>query len=315
MRIAGIALGPIPILQGGGFQLTHSTAERLSAILGVQVAESDVVQLARATRGRNQKAVREILGKYKIAASDLTPGLMRRVRKAVFSDHIGAGAAFGVFSNLGILAPQFGAIFPAPGTCSVLKSAPSGAGSDSRALDAGPSLTINGPFGSGVLKSFAKGGYEADLGPGFGSTLPPGTYQITGNGGADVPSFTVSFTMATAIVWSNKTAVSTIDRTQPLTVTWSGAPGTGHVLIGGWSRGTESTAFACVEEAAKGSFTIPSNLLMELPASDSHGSYMFVAPHFFDNPVSIQGLDLAYVVNGSFDVVNGSFDYAEVKFR
>jgi len=309
IRIGAIALGPIPVLQGGGFRLTHSAAERVSAILGVQVAESDVVQLVRAARGRNQKAVREILGKYKIAASDLSPSVIRRVRKAVLDNHLGAAAAFGEFWNLGILALQFGAAFPASGTCSVLKSPPSGAGSDSRGLDAGSSLTLAGPFGSGVLKSYVKGEYEADLGPGFGSTLPPGTYQITGTGGADVPPFTVSFTVATSIVWSNKTAVSTIDRTQPLTVTWSGAPGTGHVLIGGWSRGTDSAAaFACVEEAGKGSFTIPVNVLAAVPASDYHESYMFVAPHLFDNPMSIQGLDLAYVVNGSSD-------YGQVKFR
>jgi uncharacterized protein (TIGR03437 family) len=309
MHVGAIALGPIPVLHGDGFGFTHAGAERLSAILGVQVAESDVVQLMRATQRRDRKALREILGKYRIAASDLTPGLIRRVRKAVFSNHIGAAAAFGAFSDLGILAPQFGAIFPASGTCSVLNSAPSGAGSNSRALDAGPSLTLTGPFGSGVLKPEVKGLYDADLGPGFGSTLPPGTYQITGTGGADVPAFTASFTVATSLVWSNRTAVSTIDRTQPLTVTWSGGPETGHVLIGGWSRGTESAAaFACVEETRKGSFTIPAIMLMELPASDSHESYMFVAPHFFDNPVSIQGLDLAYMVNASSD-------YAQVAFR
>jgi hypothetical protein len=309
MRVGAVALGPIPVLQRNGYRLTHSTAERLSAILGVQVAESDVVQLMRATRGRNRKAILEVLAKYKIAPTDLSPSLIRRVRKALFSNHFGAIAGFSELSNIGILAPQFGAVFPSSGTCSVLKSAPFVPRTSGRGLDAGTTLTLTGPFGSGVLKSYVKGEYEADLGPGFGSTLPPGTYQITGKGGADIPSFTASFTVATSIVWSNKTAVSTIDRTQPLTVTWSGGPETGHVLIGGWSRGTESAAaFACVEEAGKGSFTIPVNVLAALPASDSHESYMFVAPHLFDNPVSIQGLDTAYIVNGSSD-------YGEVRFR
>jgi uncharacterized protein (TIGR03437 family) len=309
LRLGAIALGPMGVLQGGGFRVTLSAAERVSAVLGVQVAESDVVQLVRAMRSRNQKAIRQILSKYKIAASDLTPSVMQRVRKAVRMDHLAAAAAFGAYSNLGIAAPQLGALSPASGTCTVMKFVPSGAGSVSRGLDAGSSLTLTGPLGSRVLHWYTNGEYQADLGAGFGSTLPPGTYQVTGSGGADVPAFTASFTVATSLVWSNKAAVSAIDRTQPLTVTWSGGPETGHVLIGGWSRGVESgAAFACVEEANKGTFTIPPHVLTALPTSYSADSHMFLAQHPLENRLSVEGLDLAYVVNASSD-------YAQVAFR
>jgi uncharacterized protein (TIGR03437 family) len=309
LRLGAIALGPMGVLQGAGFRVTLSAAERVSAVLGVQVTESDVVQIVKATRSRNQKAVRQILGKYKIAASDLTPSVMQRVRKAVRMDHLAAAAAFGTYSNLGIAAPQFGALSPASGTCTVVNFVPSGAGSVSHGLDAGRGLTLTGPLGSRVLQWYTNGEYQADLGSGFGYTLPPGTYQITGSGGADVPAFTASFTVATSLVWTNKAAVSTIDRTQALTVTWSGGPETGHVLIGGWSPGVESgAAFACVEEAHKGSFTIPSHVLTALPASSSADTHIFIAQHPLENRLSISGLDLAYIVNASSD-------YAQVAFR
>ncbi len=309
MRVGLIALGPMGVFEGGGFGVAFSAAERVSALLGVRLTDSDVVQLVRATRSRNQKAVRQVLARYKIAPADLTPDVIRAVRKAVRMDGFVAAAAFGEYSGLGIAAAQIGAVFPAPGTCTVLKSPPAAPGSDGRGLDAGMALTLTGPLGAHSLSRYTNGLYAAELGAGFGSVLPPGMYQITGGGGRDIPALASSFTISTSLVWTNKTAVSAIDRIQPLTVTWSGGSPTGHVLIGGWAHGERTAAaFACVEQVTKGAFTIPAHVLAALPASDSVGSYIFVAQHPLDNRLNIPGLNLAYFVNASAD-------YAQVTFR
>ncbi len=307
VRAGMIALGPMGVLQGGGFQFTLLAAQRIGAILGVQVAEADVAQVVKAARARNRKAVGQILAKYNIPPGAVTPSLIQRIRKAVFMDRLAAAAVFGTYSNLGIAAPELGALSPASGTCAVLKMPPSGAGAKGRGLDAGPTLTLNGPLGSHVLTRYTNGEYQVDLGTGFGSTLPPGTYQITGSGGSDIPPFTAQFPVTTSVVWTNK--VSAIDRAQPLTVTWSGGPDSGHLLIGGWSH-SEGTgaAFACVEEAGKGSFTFPAHVLSALPPTGSTGSHIFIGQHPLDNPISIPGLDMAYIASA------GS-DHGQVTFR
>ena len=55
----------------------------------------------------------------------------------------------------------------------------------------------------------------------------------------------------------------------------------------------------CVENAQKGTFTIPQFVLSALSSGDT--ATLFVAPHPFDNPVSIPGLDLAFLADGSSD--------------
>lgn len=55
---------------------------------------------------------------------------------------------------------------------------------------------------------------------------------------------------SSASAWSN--------RSSPLTITWSGATIPGYVLFGGAASSNENRmAFACIEEARRGTLTIP----------------------------------------------------------
>jgi hypothetical protein len=135
-------------------------------------------------------------------------------------------------------------------------------------LDAG-TITLTGPAGLAVTLApqlGLKGAFSATLAAG---AIPSsgGTFTFQGSGGADVVSFTSTVTFSNPILNPNLTAAATIDRTQGLLVTWTGGnPGT-TVIIGGTSTGSEVTAgYSCRVDVAAGQFTVPSYILLGLPA-------------------------------------------------
>jgi hypothetical protein len=80
---------------------------------------------------------------------------------------------------------------------------------------------------------------------------PVGTYLLSGSGGVDFGSFSASMRVSNALQWSNKGAITSVDRLQSLTVTWSGGPAPGHVVFGGYVAKPSGSAFLCTEDAAK----------------------------------------------------------------
>ena len=148
-------------------------------------------------------------------------------------------------------------------------------------LDAGPALTVNGPGGT---KSMPKmnGFYSAMLGggtsiPGIPSTGTPlylskGTYTVTGPGGTDVGPFTATLNIPDPLVWANIADVSTVNRANGQLVTWTSGDPAGNVYIIGYSvTGSANTSvgaeFICIERNSAGRFTVPSSVLLSLPAS------------------------------------------------
>ena len=137
-------------------------------------------------------------------------------------------------------------------------------------IDAGPALTLNGPNGSRTLAKTATPGqptdYSASLGPGYFS---PGTYTVTGTGGADVGAFTATVTIPQPPVWTNQASVIDVNRTDGLTITWSGGASQ-YVLIAGASYTSTDLSsgalFQCLVAGDSGSFTVPPNVLLALPA-------------------------------------------------
>lgn len=123
-----------------------------------------------------------------------------------------------------------------------------------------------------------------------------------GKGGANLAAFSATLKVGGNVVWTNKAAISRVNRTQPLTVTWSGGTTPGYVLLGGYfeSRSAPFVGFACVEDVSKGTFTIPSFILSALPAA-SNGGAMFIGPHPLSQPVTIPGIDFSYFMDGSSD--------------
>jgi hypothetical protein len=156
-------------------------------------------------------------------------------------------------------------------------------------LDAGV-VTINGPSGSGLTNlalpktsnSYSLTSIEGANIPGYASfTLPAGTYTLNGAGGNDVGSFSnVSLALANAIT-VNPALPSTVVRSSPLTINWTGGNASDLLqIIGlsstssgtGASQVTNSTEFICVTTAGAQTFTVPSSILTQLPASAANST-------------------------------------------
>lgn len=137
-------------------------------------------------------------------------------------------------------------------------------------LDAGSNFGLTGPQGAVNLK-LNSGNPTA-----FNSTgafLVPGTYTVSGTGGADVGSFTGNITIPAASILTSPGNNGTATRSDGLPVTWS--PGSGELQIQVTSCADSQcligASVTCNVPASAGSFTIPSYILEALPASNLAG--------------------------------------------
>jgi uncharacterized protein (TIGR03437 family) len=204
----------------------------------------------------------------------------------------------------------FSAVVP-PGNCIVFQFPVPVSGLNTY-LDAGQ-ISVSGVVGPYQLYLAQTGQYVLTFLPGAtaspglitdGTVLGPGTYTFTGAGGADVGAFTVAIDYVNTFHW-DQSSVNSIDRSQPLTVNWTGGIAGGVVSIGVTSSlapgpaGSIGSAVYCYADGAAGTFTIPAALLSALPPSytDANGNpqggmgvYQNVAgPNF-----TASGLDLGY---------------------
>jgi uncharacterized protein (TIGR03437 family) len=301
VKVAGLAAGPVAVLRGLGFNERLYLADKLSNLLRVKVSQEDVAKLVLAEQTHNPRALIRAMTKYAALWKALDPASKAAVQAVLNPNQEGAVADFGLFTSPGTLASAIGGLFPSQGTCSTIPAefvARTGNG-----LDAGSSLALSGPAGSWTLTPNSSGEYQVLFGSApTGPNLPPGSYVLTGSGGHDLSSFSATLQVGGNVVWANKATVSTIDRSQPLTVTWSGGTNPGFVLIGGYvfSNIKGLAAFACTENISAGSFTIPSFILSVLPPAAT-GGVMFIGPHPLSQQVAIPGMDLAYFMDGSND--------------
>jgi uncharacterized protein (TIGR03437 family) len=146
-------------------------------------------------------------------------------------------------------------------------------------LDAGPVLNLNGPMGAKQLNKQGPGSYGGQIGGGAGpfgggqpDYLEPGDYRVdNGAGGADVGPFQAMLTLPQPLNWTNKGAINNVQRSQNLTITWTGGDPNGYARIMGFSaiqQPQESGAiFICREPVSAGQFTVPSAVLSALPPS------------------------------------------------
>ncbi len=154
-------------------------------------------------------------------------------------------------------------------------------------LDAG-SIMLTGPAGLSVALVPQLGAYSANLAAG---AIPStgGAFTFTGSGGADVGPFTSTVTFSNPIFnWTNQSAAASVDRTQGLTITWTGGnPGT-FVFIGGSLTASGLTAaYGCRVPVEAGQFTVPSYILLGMPA----GSGSTMVNQQVDLTFSATGLD------------------------
>ena len=97
--------------------------------------------------------------------------------------------------------------------------------------------------------------------------LNPGQVTLTGSGGANVGSFSTSFTVPAVFTWTNRNNLSTVTRSQGLSLSWSGVPSGHSVFItgGGADFPTNSTTtFLCLAPPGAASFTVPSYVLANI---------------------------------------------------
>jgi len=139
-------------------------------------------------------------------------------------------------------------------------------------LNAGSQLTVTGPNGTKTASATSTGVFDTALASSAPFYLAPGNYTVqNGAGGSNVPAFTWSMTLPSNVVPTN--LPSKVNRSQDLTLTWSGGAGFNVVTIFGYT-GVPVTAgqlsyveFICNADASAGQFTIPSSILMLLPTN------------------------------------------------
>lgn len=265
---------------------------------------------AGASRVQMRKAVRDAVRSYREARGRGAHPKLDRARIAAAltaSGPVALVAEFGLVHNVGPALSYVTATLSAVGSCSVGVCVTGDCGfpavmprTHGAVLDAGKSLSVSGPAGTGSATKLRGGDYRVIL-PGATTPtgLPTGTYTVTGPGGADIDAFSATLSLPATLHWTNQAQISTISRASDLTVTWNAERNSGHVLIGGTSSYPAAGKFAiflCSEESSKGTFTIPSFVLsaMPVPASTSGRGYLFLASHPFDNTFTATNLDLAF---------------------
>ena len=172
---------------------------------------------------------------------------------------------------------------PPPGTCTVYQASGDFLNGDNFFGDAsaptldfgqlslaGPKgpMDLTGNLGEGIAATF---GYSV-TGYNVPDTtfLVPGAYTFTGKGGAQVGALKAPATMPSPFTWTDQLSLNTVDRTQPLTLNWSGAPHNQNLAIFGFSvdrANNSSAAFYCIAPVGANSFTVPPQILESLPAT------------------------------------------------
>ena len=132
-------------------------------------------------------------------------------------------------------------------------------------INAGSSVGIKGPNGSANISQpsgTATGVYAVQLAKSY---LDPGAYTITSTDG-DVGAITGQLNVPVAVTWANAKSITSIDRTQGVTVMWTGGDPSSFVTLSGASSGA---MFTCTAPASVGTLTVPPSVTQALPASTS----------------------------------------------
>jgi uncharacterized protein (TIGR03437 family) len=183
---------------------------------------------------------------------------------------------------------------PVFGACRLYdRTYPSGGidpGSPDVFLNAGTRLPLSGP---NLTAGIGLGAVSTVFGPSYAASFANGTlgaggsYTISGTGGADVGAFSSTTVFPASFTATNFSSIAVIDRSQPLTFTWSGT-GIDQVAIVLTSSLTAGglvhiTTLNCSVPSGPGAYTVPAPALARLlPAAVSGAAF---------GNVSIEGLN------------------------
>lgn len=170
-------------------------------------------------------------------------------------------------------------------------------------------LSLSGPSGSRTLMPFTPSSYSGPLGS-YSTAhnlanklyLNPGNYTLSGSGGS-VGNFSVQITMPAAFTWTNRDQNATVNRSSPLTLTWSGAASQSIAIQGvNVDDPTDSTGlFYCIAPAGASSFTVPAAVLSALPATRANPLLSRGVIYLSDMPLA----NATSVSNSPFDAAAG----------
>ncbi|MEP6962631.1 MAG: hypothetical protein ABI995_11175, partial [Acidobacteriota bacterium] len=174
-------------------------------------------------------------------------------------------------------------VIPLAGRCTVTTSVPGGPTLGFSYLDAGAAIGAAGPNGPATAVRTLNGSqlvYTSDVVSGNTVTSLPDTYIVaghyiySGSGGPDVGVFSGGLDLAPELTWIEAAATKVIDRTNALTVHWTGGDPNALVSIKGISTvsSTNFASFQCFVNNADQQFTIPKDILAQLPASPITGT-------------------------------------------
>jgi uncharacterized protein (TIGR03437 family) len=184
------------------------------------------------------------------------------------------------------------------GSCIVSQSSASssgGSGFTITGLDAG-NISVTGPSGVQQLTATptVTGSYAALLSSTF---IPPagGAFTFAGTGGKDIGPFSVTVNYSNPLSWTNMGAITSVNRSQGVTLNWTGGAPNTYVFIDGSSSsadGSASASFICYAPVSAGQFTVPSYVLLALPASTN--GFLGVENTTSPQSFSASGLNYGY---------------------
>ena len=214
----------------------------------------------------------------------------------------------GNFSKVSLSALQH-SIAPSLGSCVVNQFPGYAPAGSSTGLDAGGVMaaTPGGPYTLIAVPSY-KGAYGLVFSPSTkgvvpgivddGTLMKPGTYTFNITGGADVGAATASIDFPMSFAWTNDAAITSIDRSQPLTINWSGGTAGAFVLIEVQSQSSQGVgaALLCYIDATLGTYTVPAAVMSALPASYTVSGHpqssIYVGENFSGAGFAARGLDI-----------------------
>ena len=171
--------------------------------------------------------------------------------------------------------------------------APTGKGLDAGNLNIAASSGAPISIPAGLIPGFSTG-YLGGAIP-LISQLPAtlflntGAFTITAQGGADLPAFSVPFNMPATFSWTNRNNLNSVTRSQPLTLSWTGTPSGATVFVAGGGvdiPNNATTAFVCVAPAGALSFTVPPQVLANIPPQHTRPSQSLGAIYVGEMPLS-----------------------------
>jgi uncharacterized protein (TIGR03437 family) len=194
------------------------------------------------------------------------------------------------------------------GSCTVMPI-PSGLTAEIPVGMAAGQISVASPMGNYPLSLAAPGNYLQVFSPSpfpipgiitDGTVLTTGNYTFTGTGGAEVGAFSASMNLPNPIDWPAKNSITLVNRSQPLTITWTGGTPGATVAVTGRSTaapdGKYGASFLCWADATAGNLTVPVAVLSALPPSflqsNNHSGSLNVTQQFLAGPFNVSGIDV-----------------------